>query len=252
MRTSTLGRVAAVITTTVLAGALLAQPAAADDTPLPVVGPDTVSLYPGQSTQLNVLDNDSSPSGDDLALCRFPGLDLIFEEVPDVMVMAGGGLFGGDVGDVMVSVMPIARGTYEIDYYVCDHTHLVPATLTVEIRDVEPVTVTKLRHKAGRLHVTNHNAKTVRFVYGDPRGRRLDGRVRVAAGDTVTVRVQRHTIAWAALIGPTGKASSMTGPGIADSGVVRFIKLNGQPLPAPHHGGGWMDPATSTSVLIWG
>lgn len=247
VRSTALVRAAAVVATTVLTGALLSQPAFADDTPLPVVGPDTVTLYPGQSTMLNLLDNDSSPTGDDLALCRFPGLDLFSMDLPDVLVMEME-QYGGEPGEVLVQPNVGAQGTHEVDYYVCDHTHLVPATLTVIIRDVATVEVTKLPHKAGRLHVTNPNDKPIRFWYGDPRANRPDGRIKVAAGDTVTVRVQRHRIQWIALIGPMGKAESMTGPGIAGYGIVRDIKLNGKPLPAPH-GPRFDDEAPDGSIL---
>jgi hypothetical protein len=130
--------------------------------------------------------------------------------------------------------MPRARGTHVIDYYVCDHTHLVPATLTVVVAKVAPVDVAKVSGKRGRLQVTNHNDRAVRFWFGDPRASRPDGRVKIPAGKTRTVRVQRHRIVWMALIGGgSGKASMIDSPGIADLGTVRNIKLKGEPLPRP-------------------
>jgi hypothetical protein len=244
VRTSALVRVAAVLTTTFLAGALLAQPAQADDSPLPVVGPDTVTLYPGQSTEVDVLDNDSSPDGDALALCRFPedGMDGGMRSVWFTT-------FGENPGAVLVSAMPKARGTHTIDYFVCDHKHLVPATLTVVIRDVEPVDVTKVADRPGRLQVTNHNQKPIRFWFGHPQGRRTDGRVRIAAGDTTTVRVQRHTIVWIALIGGGSIKGALNTPAIADFGYVRHIKLDGAALPAPHGVGHRGSPTTAKSFV---
>src|SRR5262249_4860347 len=55
---------------TVVATAGLAAPASADETPAPVVVNDTISLYPFETGAIDVLANDSSPSGQDLALCR--------------------------------------------------------------------------------------------------------------------------------------------------------------------------------------
>lgn len=249
MRASALVRTAAVITTTLLSAALLTRPAHADDTPLPVVGPDTVTLYPGQSSFVDVLENDLSGNGHDLELCRFPNDEMYSGELTSVAV-ATGEMFGfDDPGSVMVAVGPRAHGTHTIDYFVCDSTHLAPATLTVEVRDVEPVDVVKVRGEKGRLAITNHNDKTVRLRYGHPRAWRTDGRVRVAPGKTVTIRVQRHAIAWYALIGGGRSKGSMMSPGIADFGTVRDIKLDGEPLPEPggHH---WAGSAVDVSAVI--
>lgn len=235
MRTSALVRVATVLSAAVLSLAVLpAGPASADTASPPTVVADTVSIYPGQSVDINVLANDSSPTGDTLALCRFPEVDLD-KPLPAVLVMEVPSLImDGAAGDLIVSSMPRARGAHVIDYYVCDHAHLVPAELTVVIKDVQPVDVTKVRGKPGRLKVVNHNAEAIRFWYGHPRAQRPDGRIRVAPGATVTVRVQRHRVLWLALIGVgSGKAAMLGSPGIAGHGVVRDIKLNGEPLPAP-------------------
>lgn len=234
MRTSALVRMSAVLSAAMLALTLLqAGSASADTTPLPAVVADTISLYPGQAAEINVLANDSSPAGGTLALCRFPEVDLD-GPLPAVMAMEMPSILDGAAGDVIVSSMPRARGTHVVDYYVCDHAHLVPATLTVVIKDVQPVHVTKVRGKPGRLKVVNHNAEPIGFWYGHPRAERPDGRVRIAPGGTATVRVQRHRILWVALIGAgPGKAAALSSPGIAGHGVVRDIKLNGEPLPAP-------------------
>jgi hypothetical protein len=224
------------------------SPVLADDTPPPVVGADTVTLYPGQSTEIDVLENDSSPSGDDLALCRFPD-DPSFG-MHSVQALQSSFFGFGDVGSVVVSAMPKARGTHVIDYFVCDHTHLVPATLTVVVREVEPVDVTKLPHRAGRLQVTNHNSKPIRFWFGNPQGSRVDGQVRIAAGDTVPIKVQRHEIFWVGMIGGgRGKGSTLSGPGIADFGTVRHIKLNGAPLPDPH-GPAWDEESSTDAAAV--
>lgn len=222
------------------ASLLVAAPAHADEPAPPVAVPDTVTLWPGQTTQLDLLANDSSPSGGDLALCRFPETDFLSEKLPKVIVSHSVAELLADgpsgPGTVVVGTDARARGTHVIDYYVCDRTHLVPATLTVVVREVRPVDVTKVRGKRGRLKVTNHNDRPVRVWYGHPRAIRPDGKLRVPAGATRTIRVQRHKIMWAATIGGgSGKASLLSSPGIADHGVVKDIKLKGKPLPQPKY-----------------
>lgn len=234
MRTSALVRVAATLTASVLGLTLLGTTASyADEPALPVVVGDTISLYPGQVDLINVLANDSSPDGDDLALCRFPEPDFTGNKLPAVVAMDMGSL--GEPGDVMVMTAPRAHGTHVVDYYVCDHTHLVAAQLTVEIKAVAPVTVRKVAGKPGRLQVTNKNDKAIRFWYGDRRAEDPDGKVRIPAGTTRMVPVRRHTIVWIALIGGGhGKAAQLSSPGIAGHGVVRDIKLRpGTELPPP-------------------
>ena len=129
---------------------------------------------------------------------------------------------------------PQTHGTHVIDYYVCDTHHLVPATLTVEMRTVVPLQVHKVAGKPGRLRVTNKNTAAVRFSYGDPRAAHVDGKVRIPAGSSRVVKVRRHKIVWVAEIGPAEKATSLASPGIAGHGVVRGIKVRpGQELPPP-------------------
>lgn len=242
MRTSALVRFTGGLAASILGLTMLsAAPAIADEPPPPVVVDDTVTLYAGQSDSINVLANDSSPSGDDLALCRFPETSISGIKPPPVLVSdIGSGLFegfglgSGTPGELAIVAMPRARGTHVVDYYVCDHSHLVPAKLTVVVKKVEPVDVAKVSGKRGRLKVTNHNDRAIRFWFGDPRALRPDGRVKVAAGETLRIHVQRHRIVWIALIGAgSGKASMFSSPGIADLGQVRNIKLKGKPLPKP-------------------
>ncbi|KQW52978.1 hypothetical protein ASC77_01335 [Nocardioides sp. Root1257] len=236
MRTSALVRITGGLAAALLGVTLLGSaPSYADEPPLPVVVDDTVSIYPGQSAELNVLANDSSPSGDDLALCRFPSPDLAGTKIPTVMALDEGSAGIGDPGDLAVVSTPRAHGTHVIDYYVCDHTHLVPAHLTVTILPVAPVVVHKIAGKPGRLSVTNKNTASISFWYGDPHAARPDARVRIPAGATRTVPVRRHKIVWLALIGTSGGKSSLLGsPGIADMGVVRDIRLRpGTELPPP-------------------
>lgn len=242
MRT-TLARVGALVATVVLGTSLMATaPAVADDTPPPVVVDDMVSLYPGQMTELDVLANDSSPSGEDLALCRVPEPEF----GKSVLAMPE----GGDSGKVMLMASARARGTHVVKYFVCDLHHLTPAKLTVVIKAVQPVSVHKVAGKPGRLTVTNHNAAPVRFWFGSPRTSHPDGKVRIPAHGTRTVRVQRHRIVWFALIGGgSGKDATFRSPGIADRGVIRHIKLNRKPLPEPKRDAG--DGRLASGLPVW-
>ncbi|MDF1602538.1 hypothetical protein [Nocardioides sp. YIM 152315] len=250
MRTSALVRLAAVVAATLLGTSLLsAGAAAADEAAPPVVVADTVTLWPGQMTQVDVLANDRSPVGDDLALCRFPEADFYSDgaRTPHVVVSHRTVEILGDEaepGSVLVGSRPRSHGTRVIDYYVCDHTHLVPATLTIVLRDVKPVEVTEVAGRKGLLSVTNDNDAAVRLLFGPRRGKR-DGRVSIPAHSTRTVRIQRHTIAWMALIGPGSlRGSGLSSPGIAGHGIVKHIKIKGDPLPRPKGG----DHATSALV----
>lgn len=242
MRISALVRLAATLATATVVGTLAATaPATAAEPAPPVVVNDTISLYPGQASTIDVLTNDSAPSGDSLALCRFPEVDLDATPLPSVIAIEVPSILGGKPGQVAVSVSPGAHGTATIDYYVCDFTHLAPARLTVQVRAVAPVDVAKVPGHPGRLRVTNHNDRAVGFWYGDPRASRPDHGVRIPAHRSRVVRVQRHRIDWIATIGPGGKHSLLSSPGIADHGVVRGIKLHGAPLPLPKGSGPGFD-----------
>jgi hypothetical protein len=205
------GGLATGLLVTVLGSGLLA-PATADETPAPVVVGDTVSLYPGEFKTVDVLANDSSPSGQDLALCRFPDPDFTGDDLPPVIAFQDK---ESGPGAVAVFARPFKARDTTIDYFVCDHVHLVPAVLTVDVRDVAPVIVTKTG-KPGQLKVTNTNDARIVWKYGGRAERRADGKVAVPAGDTRIVRVHRHAIVWIALIGHGG---------LADRGRVTDIAL---------------------------
>lgn len=83
------------------------------------------------------------------------------------------------------------------------------------VRDVVPVRVSKTS-APGRLRVTNPNDRWVRFLWGTFRRAHPDGRKRVEAYQTVTIRVQRHRIDWIALL---------DGYQVAGRGTVRGIEL---------------------------
>jgi Bacterial Ig domain len=216
-----------------------AYAAEADPQP-PVVVDDTVTMWPGQIRMVDVLANDTDPDGDasDLALCRFPEPDFTVGEFPEVLIMPT----GESAGSLMVLADPRAQGTHTFDYWVCDYDFLIPATLTVVIRDVAPVDVAKVPGQPGKLTVTNENEQPIHFWYGHPRAPRPDAKVLVPAHETVTVTVQRKRIVWIGVIGRRG---------IADFGYVNHIKLDGDPLPPPHGHIGSLRAGSDAFVKRW-
>ena len=225
-----IGVVAALTATTLV----VVGPAAAVEPLPPVVVDDRVALYPGQGSSVDVLANDSAPSGDDLQLCRFP--DDPLPDAPRVLVLPGS--LSGDDTRIDVVTNPRAHGTHVVDFFVCDKTHLAPAKLTITVLPVAPVKVRKVPGKPGRLRVTNTNTKQIRFWYGHPQASRPDAKVVIRAGATRTVRVQRHRIYWVALIGGGSVETFFDGPGVADQGRVRNIAIRGPELPVPKEPGG--------------
>jgi hypothetical protein len=85
----------------------------------------------------------------------------------------------------------------------------------IDVRGVEPVRVSKTRHP-GELRVTNPNDHWVRFLWGTFRRANPDGRKRIDAFQTVTVRVHRHRVDWIALL---------DGYQVAGQGSVHDIRL---------------------------
>lgn len=184
----------------------------------PVAQDDHRWVYPGQLRLVDVLANDSDPDGDDLAVCRV-------QQAPqdaDYWV-------GIEDGKVAVFTGEGNAGDITISYYACDFETLVPATLTISFREIRPVAVVKL-DRPGRLRVTNDNPRAVRFLYGSFSQPRPDGRARVPAGASVTIRVHRHRIDWVAILArtvlagvghvrgielPSGDAGLRTGAGLA-------------------------------------
>jgi hypothetical protein len=156
-------------------GVTLAQPASAA---APVTVDDHVTLYAGQARLIDVLKNDSDPDGDELAVCRVdPG------EHEDYYVESQG-------GSLFVFTSPDATSDVTITYYACDFETLVPATLTISFKQIEPIQVEKLS--------------------------RPDGRVSIPRNDSVVISVHRHRIDWVAIIA-----------GLAPAGIghVRDIDL---------------------------
>jgi hypothetical protein len=167
------------------AGLTVAAPASAAP---PVAVDDHKWMYPGQFRTIDVLANDSDPDGDDLAVCR---LAPIPEDAP---------YFAGiEDGKVFVWASEDPTEDIVITYYACDYDTLVPATLTISFREIVPVVAEKAQ-RPGRIRVTNDNDRSVMFLYGSFREPRPDGRVKVPANGSMTVRVHRHTIDWIAIL----------------------------------------------------
>lgn len=98
------------------------------------------------------------------------------------------------------------------------HRDAAPAGVSaerIELREVQPVRVSKTRNP-GELRVTNPNDHWVRFLWGTFRRANPDGRRRIEAYQTVTIRVHRHRIDWIALL---------DGYQVAGQGSVHDIRL---------------------------
>ncbi|GAA4364967.1 Ig-like domain-containing protein [Nocardioides caricicola] len=218
------------LTAAALAAAVLAAtpvaPTHADEVdPLaPVVVDDEITMWPGERTEIDVIANDSDPNGDDLALCRVPSVYGPDGEEDRPVVIYDRSWLLGPPGVLQVATDRLAEGTHVLEYYVCNHTRLTLAHLTVTIRPVQPVDVVPDR-VPDRILVTNHNDQTIRFLATDRTGCKVDVRARVAAGETRSFAVRRHSLDWVAFIGQRGDL------GIADSGRVRHVELTRPPAP---------------------
>ena len=204
--------------TALLTGALaasfavaLAQPASAA---APITRDDHVSMYAGQMRVVKVLANDSDPDGDTLAICRI-GQDSASSDKYFVDFSQG---------ELLVGLNPGVKGPITITYYACDYETLVPATLTIDVKKVVPVTATKA-DRPGRLRFTNKNDRAVKVLYGSLKEDHPDGTVRVPAHSSAVARVHRHRIFWIAILDRTA---------MAGRGHVRGIELPaGDHVPAP-------------------
>jgi len=219
-RASTLARACGVGAGVAMAvGLTVVPPANADDTPPPQVASDQISLYSGETGRIDVLSNDAQTVGGDLALCRFPDPSAIDPDFSSVYAYHDP---SRGPGNVTVNVNPLAPDdtAVEVDYYVCDHVHLTPATLTIQIRDVQPVTVEKL-HRPGDVRVINDNDAPISWWFGARHARRPDGKVSVPAHGQRVVHVERRNFVWVAFIGDGGRADQGTVSGIHLTGAAR-------------------------------
>jgi len=189
-----------------------------------VVVNDAVSVYPFGVAVVDVLANDTDPGAPDgsaLAFCRLPSMSSLFTDIdlPKVTIADSAGVYG-PAGKLVVSANRRFRAPTDVEYYVCNETHMTEATLTVSMRETAPVTVRKIPGRPGRLKVVNHNDERVIVAWLGVREGTLDGAVRVPAHGTRTIRVDHKRIEWAAVIGNDRRS------GIADHGAVRGIDVD--------------------------
>lgn len=230
MRTSALVRVAVTLaaTTTTLALAAPGAQALLPDPAAPVVTNDAVSVYPFGSTSVNVLANDTDPGdpdGSSLAVCRLPELDpdsiMSPGDLPDVVALDAGNILGPTGSLYVMALKGKMKKPFDLDYYVCNYTHLTPATLTVTMRETKPVTVHKVKGKPGRLKITNRNDSRITLVtYSNTDEDELGDVVRVPAHASKTFEPSEKTVHWIAVIG------NERNNGIAGHGVVRHVKVD--------------------------
>lgn len=119
---------------------LLPSPVVAATGAPPVTQPDVVQARADEPSVLEVLDNDSDPDGDVLAVCRVadapPGLEAELYE---------GQLF----------VYPSRPGTYSFTYYACDNSYLTAGTVTVRVAKPRPVVDVVPTRRPGTYRIIN-------------------------------------------------------------------------------------------------
>lgn len=205
---------AAVATTTLGLGTLV--PAQADDSPAPVTGDDTSTVEArsaefGGVSFIDVLSNDSAPTGEVLEICRVraPERGLSVAEVqpdgsftietPNSGVGSGGNGPEGETSPERIVVLPWANraGTYQFTYWACDSEHLTPATVTVTVEKTPEIMVSKTG-RPGRVRFANPGPRRVVVLYGGIRQERPDGRVGLAPGNEETRRIECRAIRWVA------------------------------------------------------
>ncbi|WP_134739294.1 hypothetical protein [Nocardioides sp. 503] len=168
-------------------------PASADEaSDAPVTGPDAATLWAGPDggiQSVNVLANDSDPQGDELQVCR-----VAETSSRNLLAVASGGALA-------VGAMPrLKPGTYQVTYYACDLDYLTPGTLTVTVKKVKPVRVTKIAGRPGKLRVVNPNERKVVVLWGDQGRKRPDGRLGLAGRKRAVITVKRERVDWIAYL----------------------------------------------------
>ena len=166
---------------------LTASPAGAATGSPPTTANDTASMFAGNVVFVDVLENDTDPDGDDLAVCRIGesphrSLDPIIE------------------GDELV-IFSSARtkpGTYTFTYYACDFSYLTAGTVTLTIEPEPNITVKKIPSRPGKLKVKNPADFRIEVLFGSFRAEAPDGEVSVRRNSSRVITVHRHKIGWIA------------------------------------------------------
>ena len=180
---------------------------AAPSTP-PVTTPDTATVYQGNGTTLQPVNNDHDADNDLLTICRlgtehYPGLSADF--------------FGNEWS---VYTKPRAKpGTYTFTYYACDYSTLTPGTISVTVEELPKVSVKKISNRPGHLRITNSAPFKIRFLYGSFKQDQPDGSLLIDKDSKVVISVHRSRIDWI--------ASDRKGELFLGIGHVKGIKLKG-------------------------
>jgi Big-like domain-containing protein len=166
-------------------GSLPAAQAAAGSPP--VTTPDSATVYQGNGVTVQPVNNDHDADNELLTICRlgtehYKGMSADFFQ-----------------NDWEVFVDPnVKPGTYTFTYYACDFSTLVPGTITITVKKLPEVKVTKIASRPGHLRVTNPADFKVRFLYGSFKEDRPDGRLLIDKGASVVIPVFRTRIDWIA------------------------------------------------------
>jgi hypothetical protein len=173
----------------------------------PVTTPDSVTVFQGNITSIQPVNNDHDPDNDQLALCRLgtePHRGILIENVGN---------------DLAILAKPRATpGIYTITYYACDFSYLTAGTVTITVEELPKISVKKIPNNPGHLRVTNPADFKIRFLYGSEDEPRPDGNVIIDSGSTVVIPVHRTQIIWVAI--------NRKGDLFLGSGRVNGIKLD--------------------------
>ena len=167
-------------------------------------------MFAGMGAQVGLIDNDSDPDGDALAVCRIgpekhKGVRLVL--FPQER----------EGGAVVLSRPSTKPGTYTFTYYACDYETLVPGTLTVTVEPRPDIAVKALPGRPGKIKVTNPADFKIEFLFGSAKEDKPDGVVGSPRGSSAVIEVRRTEIIWVAF-----KSRTLE---FIDIGRVRNIKL---------------------------
>lgn len=155
----------------------------------PVTAPDSVTVYAGGTATIEPAANDTDPDGDDVTVCRI-GQD------PTGKVL---GLVDPETGTVFVVTRPrLKPGSYTLTYYACDFSYLTPGTITVTVERAPRIKAVAVASRPGLVRFTNPADFAVTILWGSRSENQPDGRVRLPAGESRTVRVHHERLVWIA------------------------------------------------------
>ncbi|MCL2543251.1 MAG: Ig-like domain-containing protein [Nocardioidaceae bacterium] len=177
----------------------------------PVTMEDQVTMYTGGFAELNVLANDTDPTGGSLAVCGLAGVPrALFAEAE---VIGNGKVAIGSNGKA---------GTFSFTYYACDfqsgYNSAGTVTVTVKAKPPMHVRVAKRLQHPGTLQIANQSGIPIFVEWGSYKASKPDAMARIAPHGSRVVHVRRTSLVWVA-VAVNKKYQDFR------AGIVRGIKL---------------------------